>query len=60
MKLSHIRPLGRFKDKETGKVVNVKKGRRVNRSTDILFYLYRGNRVIIPDRDFYENWEKEA
>ena len=59
MKLTNIRSLGRYTDSETGKTVNVKKGRRVGRSTDILYYLYRGSRVIIQENDFYGNtWTK--
>lgn len=59
MKLSNIRPLGRYTNSETGKTVNVKKGKRVERGTDIIFYLYRGTRVIIQDNDFYGgSWSK--
>jgi hypothetical protein len=58
MKLTRIRDLGRHKNPETGRFVNVKKGTRVGRSTDVIFYLYRGTRIIIDDADFYNNWKK--
>lgn len=57
-KLSNIRPLGRYKNTETGKEYNIKKGRNAQRGTDVIFYLYRNNRVIINDRDFYTNFKK--
>jgi len=58
MKLTNIRPLGRFVNPETGRPVNVKKGRRVGRSVDIRFYLYRGKRQIINDAEFYRDWKR--
>lgn len=61
MKLSNIHPLGRYKNKETGNAVNVKKGRKVGYGVDVLFYLYRGNRIFISSGDFYgqhKKWEK--
>ena len=45
---------------ETGNPVNVKKGRKAGYGVDILFYLYRGKRVIISDANFYHNWKKVA
>ena len=45
MKLTNIK---------TGKEYNLKKGTNCQRGTDLIFYLYRGKRVFISDRDFYE------
>jgi hypothetical protein len=53
MKLSNIRSVGRYKNVATDKEVNVKQGRNLQRGTDHLFYLYRGKRQFISDRDFY-------
>jgi len=53
MKLTNIRPVGRFRNTETNKEYNIKKGRLKYRSVDILFYLYRGKRIFITDMDFY-------
>ena len=53
MKLSNIRRVGRFRNTETNKEYNIKKGRQKDRSVDILFYIYRGKRIIISDMDFY-------
>ena len=58
MKLKNIRPVGRYLNNETGKTYNVKKGRRVGRSTDHYFYLYRNKRQYINDADFYNNYTK--
>lgn len=58
MKLSNIKSLGRYMDTRTGKSVNIKRGRNMQRGTDILFYLYRGTRIIVSDYDFYHNMKK--
>jgi hypothetical protein len=55
MKLSNIRLLGRYTNTETGKSMNVYKGRNSQRGTTLLFYLYRGSRVFIADSDFYSD-----
>lgn len=58
MRLSNVYSVGRYRNKETLKVVNVKSGRRVGRSVDVLFYLLKGKRVVINDREFYsDTWE---
>lgn len=58
MKLKNIRELGRFENTD-GKAVNVKVGRQVGRSVDLLYYLYRGKRVFISDHEFYsKEWTK--
>ena len=53
MRLTNIKSVGRFRNTETNKEYNIKKGRQKDRSVDILFYLYRGKRIIISDMDFY-------
>ena len=53
MKLTNVRSVGRYRNTETLKEYNVKKGRQKGRSVDILYYLYRGKRIIIQDIDFY-------
>jgi len=53
MKLTNIRSVGRYRNTETLKEYNVKIGRQKGRSVDILYYLYRGKRIIIQDIDFY-------
>lgn len=59
MKLTNIRNLGRYKNTETGKYYNIKKGTRVGRGTDVIFYLYRNSRQIIPENEFYsKKYEK--
>lgn len=55
MKLRNIRSLGRYKNVETGKEYNVKKGTKVGRSTDHVYYLYRGSKILIEDCDFYSS-----
>lgn len=57
-KLSNIRPLGRYKNTETNKEYNIKKGRNLQRGTDLIFYLYRNSRIFISDRDFYNIYKK--
>lgn len=60
MTLSRLRRVGRYINPETGRPVNVHKGRRMTRGTDHLFYLVRGRRVFIGDGDFYSRWQKVA
>lgn len=57
MKLTNLRLVGRYINPATGKPVNVRKGRQVGRSVDILFYTYRGSRHLINARDFFNNWK---
>lgn len=59
-RLTNIKAVGRFKNTDNGKVVNVKKGRKVGYGTTILFYLHMGSRVYISDRDFYGGIWKEV
>jgi len=55
MKLSHIRDLGRYVNPNTGRPVNVKTGQRVGRGVTVLFYVYRGKRIWISDKEFYSD-----
>jgi hypothetical protein len=55
MKLKNIINLGRYKNLKTSQEYNVKKGTRVDRSIDIIFYLFRNKRIIISDSDFYNS-----
>jgi hypothetical protein len=55
MKLSNIHDLGRYKNRKTGKEVNLKQGGNSQRGTDIIFYLYRGKKQIVPDAEFYSS-----
>jgi hypothetical protein len=57
MKLSYIKSVGRYENTKTGKLVNVKKGRNMQRGTDLLFYLYRGKRQFISDLEFSKDWK---
>jgi hypothetical protein len=57
MKLTNIKNIGRFRNKETGRAVNIKKGRDAARGVDVYFYLYRGRRVFIGNANFYSNFE---
>lgn len=52
MKLSNLRIIGRYTNPETGRPVNVHKGRRMGYGTDHYFYLLRGRRVFIGDNEF--------
>lgn len=57
-RLSNIRELGRYKNTETENEYNIKKGTNKQRGTDLIFYLYRGKRQFISDRDFYSIYKK--
>lgn len=59
MRLRRIRDVGRYMNPETERYVNVKKGTRIGRGTDYYFYLFRGGRVFIDEKKFYDNWERE-
>ncbi len=59
VRLTMIRELGRFREVQTGKEYNLKKGRNVSRGTDHIFYIYRGKRVFISDYDFYSEKKYE-
>lgn len=54
-KFSNIRPLGRYKNIETGKEYNIKKGTNKQRGTDSIFYLYRSEKQFISDSEFYSS-----
>lgn len=58
MKLTNIRLVGRFLNTITNQKYNVKKGRRVGRSTDHYFYLQSGTRIYINDTDYFNNHTK--
>lgn len=59
MKLTNIRPIGRYKNTLTGQTVNVKKGTKSGGRVDFLFYLYKGQRIFLNELDFYKEWRKE-
>lgn len=52
-RLSNIKPMGRFTYRVTGQSYNFKKGRNIQRGTDVIFYTYQGKRVYVSDLDFY-------
>lgn len=56
--LTNIKTLGRFRNKETGKEYNIKRGRNMRRGTNVLYYLRSGSRVFISDSDFYSTYIK--
>lgn len=57
-RLTNLRPLGRFTNKETGQTVNIHKGRNPQRGTEHRFYLYKGKRVFISEFDYGKLWER--
>lgn len=58
IRLSNIISLGRYRNNETGKEYNIKKGKNLQRGTDHIFFLYRNKRHFINDADFYGNYTK--
>ena len=58
MKLSNIQAMGRYRNPDTGTDVNVKVGRQVGRSVDVMFFIRSGKRVFINDREFWKFWTK--
>jgi hypothetical protein len=56
MKLKNLRPLGRFNNESLNKTVNIYSGTRVGYGTDITFYYKFGKRIVIDDREYYDNW----
>ena len=58
MKLTRLRQLGRFKNPDTGRFVNVHKGDRVGYGDAWYFYLFRGKRQFISEKDFFDRWKK--
>ena len=57
MKLTRLKTLGRFKNPDTGTFVNVHKGDRVGYGDAWYFYLLRGKRQFISEKDFFERWK---
>lgn len=57
MKLTNLRMLGRFQHKETKQQVNLHKGQRVGRGTDVHFYLRSGKRVLVSEQERYSDWQ---
>ena len=58
MILTNNRLIGRYKNRVTNKIVNIHKGRNMQRGTDHYYYLYRGGKIMISDKDFFELYEK--
>lgn len=58
MRLTYIINLGRYKNQDTGKEYNIKKGKNPLRGTDHIFYLYRNKRQFINDAEFYNKYTK--
>jgi len=58
MKLTNVRPVGRYLNTITGQKYNVKIGQKFGRSTDYYFYLQSGIRMYINDADFHNNHTK--
>lgn len=59
MRLKWIINKGRYTNKITGKSYNLKSGKNPLRGTTHIYYTYRGTRVFINDKDFYDNYEKQ-
>jgi hypothetical protein len=57
MKLTKCVLRGRYKNKNTGKTVNIHVGRVVGRSVDVNYYLYQNKRIFISDNEF-DQWER--
>jgi hypothetical protein len=60
MKLTNLRQVGRFKNKETGKEVNIHKGKHPERSHSYYFYLRMGKRVFVPESELRSAWVKQS
>jgi hypothetical protein len=58
MKLTNIRSYGRYRNRETNKAVNIKKGKKKGYGYDVLFYLRSGQRVFVSDRELRDDWER--
>lgn len=58
MRLTNIRKLGRYENKETGQQVNIHKGQRPHSVGDVIFFIRSGERVQIPEADFYRGWKR--
>jgi len=58
LRLTNIRKLGRYQNNLDNRKLNIYKGRKKGRSIDVIYYLYRGKRILINDSDFYQNYEK--
>lgn len=60
MKLRKLKRLGRY-SRPDGDPVNVHAGLRNDGSNDsawVKFYIFQGDRQIIDDYDFYNNWKR--
>jgi hypothetical protein len=53
MRLTNVRSIGRYTNKETGRAYNIKKGKEKDGSYDWYYYLVSGTRHIISDRNFH-------
>lgn len=59
IRLTRIRKLGRYEHKTTGQQVNVHKGQRRDGGVgDIHFYTRSGERVLLPEAEFYRDWKR--
>ena len=57
-RLTNIKELGRFTNGNTGKEYNLKSGYNSQRGINKIFYLYRGKRMFVSDKDFYSVYKK--
>lgn len=57
-RLTNIKELGRFTNSNTSKEYNLKSGYNSQRGIKKIFYLYRGKRMFVSDRDFYSVYKK--
>jgi len=59
MKLTNIRPVGRFRNEKTKQEVNIHRGRQVGRSVDVSYFLQSGRRVLVSEADLYGgDWKR--
>lgn len=58
MKLTNIRNLGKYRNKENMKVYNIKKGQRADNGFDVYFYVVSFKRYVMTDRNFHIIFER--
>jgi len=58
MKLTRIRKLGRYECSATSQQVNIHKGQRVGACGDAIYYVRSGQRIVIPEAEFYREWKR--
>lgn len=56
--LFNVHNIGKYQNVKTDKIVNIKSGRKINQTKESIYYLDRGYRIYLTERQLDKNWRK--